>query len=151
MSAEQAVKIMLSEMRKAADREKFAAMMGITCEEVGLGYARASMTIDENMLNLFGMAHGGAIFSLLDDVFQLACNSRGQAAYALNVSTTFISGAKLGERLIAEAKEIALTNRTGTYELKVTDEQGRLVAAAQAIAYRKKEPPSFLVNVRSGA
>lgn len=150
MSAEQAVKIMLSEMRRAADREKFAALMGIVCEEVGLGYARASMTIDENMQNLFGMAHGGAIFSLLDDVFQLACNSRGQAAYALNVSTTFITGAAVGQRLVAEAKEIALTPRTGTYELKVTDEQGRLVASAQAVAYRKKDPPSFLVGARAG-
>lgn len=150
MSAEQAVKIMLSEMRRAAEKEKYAAMMGITCEEVGLGYARASMTVEENMLNLFGMAHGGAIFSLMDDVFQLACNSRGQAAYALNVSSTFIKGVAAGERLVAEAREIALTNRTGTYELKVMDEQGRLVAVAQAIAYRKKDPPPFLINARAG-
>ncbi len=131
-------------VQKAASKGKYASKLGIVCEEVMPGYARAAMTVTDEMLNLFGMAHGGAIFSLMDDVFQLACNSRGLAAFALNVSTTFIKGAEAGDRLTAEASEIALTTRTGTYELKVRDDKGRILAAAQAVAYRKKEPPPFI-------
>lgn len=131
-------------MKKAAGEGRYARKLGIVCEEVGPGTARASMVVTDDMMNLFGMAHGGAIFSLMDDVFQLACNSRGLAAFALNVSTTFIRGAEAGDRLTAEAVEIALTARTGTYELKVRDDKGRIVAAAQAVAYRKKDPPPFI-------
>jgi acyl-CoA thioesterase len=128
----------------AAKTEPFALKMGIKCEEVGEGSARTSMTVEEGMLNLFGMAHGGAIFSLMDDAFQLACNSRGKTAYALNVSTVFIKGAQVGDKLTAVASEVSLTHRTGTYELKVKNGEGELIATAQAVAYRKKEAPPFL-------
>lgn len=137
-------------MLKAAREEKYAAKLGIVCEEVGMGYARATMTVGEDMVNLFGMTHGGAVFSLMDDVFQLACNSRGLTAFALNVSATFIIGSTAGDVLSAEAKEVALTTRTGTYELKVTDCQGRLVATAQALAYRKNDKPPFLALAEVG-
>lgn len=130
-------------LMKAAAEENFARKLGITTLDVGPGYAKAAMTVTEDMLNMFGMAHGGAIFSLMDDVFQLACNSRGLAAFALNVSSTFIKGSRVGDKLIAVAKEVALTTRTGTYELRVTDDEGELVAVSQAIAYRKKVPPPF--------
>lgn len=144
VKSEDAEKRMASELMEAAGKGSFARKMGIRCLDVGPGYAKAEMTISEEMLNLFGMAHGGAIFTLMDDVFQLACNSRGVAAFALNVSSTFIRGGEVGDRLTAEATEVALTTRTGTYELRVTDEMGRLVAVAQAIAYRKKDRPPFL-------
>jgi len=144
VDSEEEGKRVSEQLLKAARGERFAATLGITCLDAGPGHAKATMTINEGMLNLFGMAHGGAIFSLMDDVFQLACNSRGLSAFALNVSSTFIRGAEVGDCLTAEAREVALTTRTGTYELRVTDGMGRLVAVAQAIAYRKKEPPPFL-------
>lgn len=144
MGTDKTSRTLAENMKKAALEGKYAKKLGIVCEEVGPGTARASMMVTGDMMNLFGMAHGGAIFSLMDDVFQLACNSRGLSAFALNVSTTFIKGAVAGDRLTAEAVEIALTARTGTYELKVRDANGEIVAAAQAVAYRKKDPPPFI-------
>lgn len=129
---------------KAAAEEPFARRMGIVCHDAGPGYAKCEMTVTPEMINLFGMAHGGAIFSLIDEAFQVACNARGTTAYALNLSVTYIRGAAPGERLSAEARELALTPRTGTYEIRVVGEDGTLVATAQALAYRKKDPPPFL-------
>ncbi len=131
-------------MLEAARGEPYACRMGIECVEVGQGSAVCKMTVAEDMVNLFGMAHGGAIFSLMDDAFQIACNSRGLTAYALNVSVTYIGAARVGQTLVARASEKALTNRTGTYEVSVTADDDQLIAIAQAIAYRKKEPPQFL-------
>ncbi len=126
--------------------EPYAGRLGIKCLEVGPGHASCAMTVDESMCNIFGMAHGGAIMSLMDDAFQFACNSRGQTAYALNVNTTFVKGASPGDELIATAAEKSLTPRTGTYELCVKDQDGELIALAQAVAYRKKAPSPFEVE-----
>lgn len=131
-------------LKSAAALEPFALKMGIKCLGAGHGTATLEMTVTEDMANLFGMCHGGAVFGLMDDAFQIACNSRGVAAYALNISITYVRGAQIGEKLRAEASEIALTTRTGTYSVRVTGDDGSLVATSQAIAYRKKSLPSFL-------
>ena len=124
-------------LKAAAAREPFALKMGIKCIEAGGGTAKLEMTVAEDMTNLFGMCHGGAIFGLIDDAFQIACNSRGMAAFALNLSITYVRGAEIGEKLLADAEEVSLTPRTGTYNVKVTGGDGSLVATSQAIAYRK--------------
>jgi acyl-CoA thioesterase len=135
-----------SQLLSAASTEPFALKMGIRCIEAGEGGAKLEMLVTDDMLNLFGMCHGGAIFGLIDDAFQIACNSRGVAAYALNLSVTYIRGVKIGEVLTAQAEEISLTNRTGNYTVQVKGTDGSLVAVSQAIAYRKKTPPPFLFD-----
>ncbi len=131
-------------IREATTREPFALRMGIRCLEVAPGYCRVEMTPSGDMTNLFGMIHGGALFSLIDEAFQVACNSHGVTAFALNLSVTYVRAAAAGERLVAEAREVALTRRTATYHIQVTRDGGEVVAAAQALAYRKGGRPSFL-------
>ncbi|GAB4264196.1 MAG: hydroxyphenylacetyl-CoA thioesterase PaaI [Deferrisomatales bacterium] len=131
-------------IREASRNEPYARKMGIRCLEVAPGCCRVEMTVGEDMTNLFGMAHGGAVFSLLDEAFQVACNSHGVSAFALNLSVTYVSASYPGERLQAEAREVALTRRTATYDIRVTRDNGELVAQAQALAYRKGGLPPFL-------
>lgn len=128
-----------AEIRKHLEDDRFARSLGIELLELREGYAKCSMTVTETMLNAHRATHGGALFTLADFAFAAACNSYGQTAVALNVSINFLDAVKVGTHLIAEAKEEALTPRTGMYRLRVTDESGKLVAAAQATAYRKKE------------
>src|SRR5512142_1161742 len=127
------------EIRKHLENDRFAQSLGIELVELHEGYARCEMVVTETMLNAHGSAHGGAVFTLADFAFAAACNSYGQVAVALNVSINFLDAIKLGTHLIAEAKEESLTPRTGLYRLLVTNDGGKLVAAAQATAYRKKE------------
>ncbi len=127
------------EIRKHLENDKFADSLGIELIEVGEGYARCAMVVTDEMLNAHGSAHGGAIFTLADFAFAVACNSHGQIAVALQVSVSFLDAVKSGTRLIAEAKEEALGSRIGLYRLTVTNESSKLVASAQATAYRKKE------------
>jgi len=96
------------------------------------------MLFTPEMQNIFGMLHGGAVFSLLDEAFQLACNARGEIAVAQQVNTYFLAAARPGTRLIAEAKEINATRKTALYDVRVFEEEGdRLLTTAQALAYRK--------------
>ncbi len=119
--------------------DKFAESLGIELLDLREGYAKCAMVVREDMVNAHNIAHGAAIFTLADFAFAAACNSYGQTALALEVKINFIEAVPVGANLIAEAKEEALSARIGLYHLGVTDARGKLVAVAQATAYRKKE------------
>ncbi len=128
----------LTRLRARCENEPYPKLLGIEVLEIQPGYARVSMHFDSGMQNIFGMLHGGAVFSLLDEAFQLACNARGELAVAQQVNTYFLAAASPGARLIAEAKEVNATRKTALYDVRVFEEEGeRLLATAQALAYRK--------------
>ncbi|MBW2059262.1 MAG: PaaI family thioesterase [Deltaproteobacteria bacterium] len=124
-------------------QEPFARLLDMKVEEVGKGYSRVEMRFTREMENLFGMAHGGAIYSLIDEAFQTAVNSHGTLAVALNMNVTYVNSPEPGDILRAEAREVSLTRKTGTYAIRVTDGKDRLIALCQALAYRKGEPLPF--------
>ena len=129
---------------KRVEREPYAQLLGLRLKKVDKGYSLVEMEIREEMQNILGSTHGGAIFSLLDEAFETASNSHGTIAVALNMNVTFIAPPSPGEVLQAEAKEINLTPRTATYLINVTGEESRLIATCQALVYRKKEMLPFL-------
>lgn len=128
----------LARIKARCEKEPYPKLLGIKVLDIKPGYARVSMHFDPGMQNIFGMLHGGAVFSLLDEAFQLACNARGELAVAQQVNTYFLAAARPGATLIAEAKELNATRKTALYELRVFEEEdGRVLASAQAMAYRK--------------
>jgi acyl-CoA thioesterase len=134
----------LAGLRQRFEQEPFAKAVGIRLLSVTEGYALVEMACTNEMENIFSMVHGGAIFTLLDEAFQLACNSYGTVAVALNVNVTYHRAPELGSTLQAEAKETHRTRRTGSYQIMVRDERGRLIASCQALAYRREERLPFL-------
>jgi acyl-CoA thioesterase len=133
----------LEKLQEQAKAQKIAERLGIVLEEVGAGYARATMVCREDMSNILGMIHGTALFALMDEVFQAAVNSHGTVAVALNMSLTFHQAPKFGERLTATAREIHTGRRLATCLIEATDAGGALVASCQALAYRKSQPLEF--------
>ena len=128
----------LARLRARCNKEPYPRLLGIEVLEIKPGYARVAMQFEPEMQNIFGMLHGGAVFSLLDEAFQLACNARDEVAVAQQVNTYFLAAAPPGARLIAEAKEQNATRKTALYEIRVFEEaDDRLLATAQALAYRK--------------
>ncbi|MFH1983744.1 MAG: hotdog fold thioesterase [Pseudomonadota bacterium] len=124
--------------------EPFAEKMNLTVTALEAGRAVVEMPCTTAVDNLFGMTHGGAIFSLMDEAFQIACNSHGTVAVALNVSVTYYSPPDKGTTLRAEATEEHRSRRTGSYRITVTDDAGRAIASCQALAYRTGKPLPFL-------
>jgi acyl-CoA thioesterase len=131
-------------IRRCVEREPYARILGIRLVDLELGRAETEMVFSGEMKNIFGRAHGGAIFSLIDEAFGAAANSHGTVALALNVNVNYISPPSPGETLRATATEISRTKRISTCDIRVLGEDGRLIAAAQATAYRKKEKLPFL-------
>lgn len=133
-----------SAIQARAAGENYANKMGLNLVSLSAGYALVEMKPGKEDTNIFGMVHGGAIFSLMDEAFQISCNSHGRVAVALNVNITFHAPAKMDCQLRAESKEIHRSRKTASYDIRVTDDTGRLIASCQALAYRKKETLPFL-------
>jgi acyl-CoA thioesterase len=124
--------------------EPFAKLFGIDLVELDVGRALVKMEVKDEMINLFKMAHGGAVFSVMDAAFELAANSYGTVAVALSMSVNYISPALAGKTIYAEAREVSRSSRISTYDLEVKSSEGELIAACQAMAYRKKDKLPFL-------
>jgi acyl-CoA thioesterase len=95
--------------------------LGMELLEVGPGYARMAMTLTDAMANGHGLAHGGYIFTLADSAFAFACNTYGERVVAAQCSITFLRPGKTGHRLIATAREVARSGRSGIYDVTVRD------------------------------
>lgn len=129
--------------KQVAD-EPFAKKFGLQLIEVQGGYAKVEMVFSSDLENMFGMAHGGALFALIDEAFEAASNSHGTMAVALNMNINYLASPAKGSKLTAEAKEINKTKKTAAYDIVVTDDNHNIIAACQALVYRMEKPLPFL-------
>lgn len=129
----------------AVKKEPFAKVMKIKLMELELGYSAVEMSYDPvNMNNIYDRAHGGALFALIDEAFETACQTDGTIAVALNVNVTYVSSPDAGVKLRAEARQNSQTKKTAGYDIKVSDQNGNLIATCSALAYRTGKPIPFL-------
>jgi acyl-CoA thioesterase len=130
---------------RAVEREPFARALKMELVALDEGFSAVEMTYEPSgMDNMFGRAHGGALFALIDEAFEAVCQTYGTVTVALNVSVTYVSSPEAGARLRAEAREVSSTRRTAGYDIRVTDGEERLMATCQALAYRTGKPLPFL-------
>jgi acyl-CoA thioesterase len=101
-----------------------SSWMGVEILNRGEGSATIQMTLRPEMLNGFGMAHGGMIFAFGDTAFALACNAPAGDASTITVATgadiNFIRSARLGQTLTAVANLRSQRGRSGIYDVQIT-------------------------------
>jgi acyl-CoA thioesterase len=109
------------------------------------GYSAVEMRYDPALMdNIYERAHGGAIFALIDEAFETVAQSDGTIAVALNVNVTYVSSPRPGALLRAESREVSRTKKTASYDIRVQDQEGQMIATCQALAYRTGKPIPFL-------
>jgi acyl-CoA thioesterase len=94
--------------------------LGMEIVEIAPGRATLAMTVRPDMVNGQRIAHGGFIFTLADSAFAFACNSHDERVVAAQGQITFIRPGKLGDRLVATAREVTRGGRSGIYDVRVT-------------------------------
>ncbi len=127
-----------AELKHIFKSDRYAELSNIELLTAAPGRATAKMTLHPHHLNALKTVQGGAIFTLADFTFAVACNSHGTMAVALDVSIAFMKAATTGT-LWAEAREISKNFKVGLYLVDVKDDAGDLVAQFQGMAYRKKD------------
>ena len=130
---------------RAVEREPFAQALNITLVELEQGYSVVEMKYDpDRMGNIYQHAHGGALFGLIDEAFEAACQTEGTIAVALNINVTYVTSPKAGAHLRAVARQVSQTKKTASYDIKVTDETDTLIASCSALAFRTGKPIPFV-------
>jgi len=130
---------------QAVTKEPFAQALKMELVKLEDGHSVVNMIFDpENMSNIYNRAHGGAIFGLIDEAFETSSQTEGTVAVALNVNVTYVSSPEPGLQLQAESRRVSQTKKTASYDIKVTDQNGRLIAICQALAFRTGKPIPFV-------
>src|SRR5262245_28300953 len=114
----------------------FSQWLGIEVLEVREGYSKIKMTVRPEMVNGFGIAHGGIAFSFADSAFAFACNNRNNLSVALDTAINFTKPVHVGDQLVAEAKEVHNGRSTGLYHITITNQANHTVAFFKGTCYR---------------
>jgi acyl-CoA thioesterase len=93
--------------------------LGMELRAVAPGTAEVAMTVRPDMVNGWDLAHGGLVATLADSAFAVACNSHGQVTVAAGFDVSFLEAARLGDELVATAREVARRGRSGIYDVTV--------------------------------
>ena len=113
-------------------------LLGLRIDTVGPGRAVVSMPVRADMLNGFGICHGGLVATLADTAFAYACNTQGELTVASGFSIDLLAPAHEGDVLSAEAHEVSRSGRTGLYDITVRNQRGEAVAAFRGRSYTMK-------------
>jgi acyl-CoA thioesterase len=130
----------VAEMMMREDRACQA--LGIAVASIAPGRAVMTMTVRPDMLNGFGLCHGGLIATLADSAFAYACNAYNALTVASGLSVDFLAPGREGDRLTAAAEEVSLAGRTGVYDVTVTNQRGERIAVFRGRSHRMKGRPT---------
>ena len=108
---------------KMFENDNCSKWMGVELVEISHGYCKIAMTVKKDMLNGFGILHGGIAYAFADSAFAFASNSGGQVSVSIHGSMNFSKSAKEGDKLLAEAKVLNDGRKTAEYDCTVFHEE----------------------------
>ena len=123
--------------------DRFARGIGVQLTEIRLGYARAEVTVEEHHLNGAGVCQGGVLFTLADLAVAAVADSRGILTLGIANTITMLKSAQLGDRLTAECHEVHNHHRLPYCDMRITNQDGDLIATMTGLAYRMKKDFPF--------
>ncbi|MBL1273275.1 MAG: acyl-CoA thioesterase [Marinobacter maritimus] len=118
------------------DRDQASRNLGMKITHVSPGKATVTMPVTSIMIQGHGSCHGGYLFTLADSAFAFACNSYNKATVASGCSIEYMLGAREGDLLTANAVEQSRGNRTGVYDITVTNQNGHVIALFRGKSYQ---------------
>jgi acyl-CoA thioesterase len=121
---------------KMLKEDEFSRWLGIEKILSEQGHCILKMKIRKEMVNGFGISHGGIAFSLADSALAFASNAYGRLSVALECSISFAVPVNIGDELTCEATELSITNRTATYHMVITNQKKEKVAFFKGTVYR---------------
>ncbi|MBI5370722.1 MAG: hydroxyphenylacetyl-CoA thioesterase PaaI [Sphingobacteriales bacterium] len=130
---DQQAKAVVDHMMK---NDLFSQWLGIEVLEIKEGRSKIKMIIRPEMVNGFGIIHGGIAFSLADSAFAFACNNRNVLSVALDTSINFIKPVHVGDVLTAQATELHNGQSTGLYQVEIKNQKDHVVAVFKGLCYR---------------
>ncbi|MCF0175673.1 MAG: hotdog fold thioesterase [Bacteroidales bacterium] len=123
--------------------DRFAALAGARLTEIREGFARAELVVGEQHVNAAGVCQGGVLYTLGDFSFAAVANSHGILSLGVSNTISFLKSAKLGDKLVAECNELYDHHKLPYCDIRITNQDGELVAVMTGLAYRMKKDFGF--------
>ena len=127
-------------INKMLEKDAFSNWLKLDVEDIKEGYCVCACTVRDEMLNGFGIAHGGITYSLGDTTLAFAANSYGKQSFSIETSISHLHKVNEGDRLIASAIEIHRGKKTGVYHVNIHNQNKELVAVFKGTVYISKIP-----------
>ncbi len=128
-----------SVLEKMLSNDFFSQWLGIECVNITQGNCELKMKVRKEMLNGFGILHGGVIFSLADSVLAFAANSYGKISLTIEANISFLESVSENDELFARATEIGSTNKLGIYDVLVYKKPEQKIALFRGTVYRTSQ------------
>jgi len=125
---------------KMYNNDPFSIWLGIKRVQESAGSSTLQLTVRNEMLNGFGIIHGGVTYSLADSALAFASNTHGIQSVSIDNTMNYFEPAKEGDVLTAITEEIKLTNKTGLYHITITNQNGNKIALFKGLVYRTGKP-----------
>ena len=126
-------------VRSMLARDAFSKWLGVELVAIRPRACTLRMTVRAEMLNGFGVSHGGIVFSLADSALAFASNTNGHVTVSIDNTISYPVSVELNDELIAVAEEETAGARLGFYRVTVARADGTVVALMHATTYRTKE------------
>lgn len=120
-------------------KDEFSRWLGIEVTDLKPAFCVCRMTVRDEMVNGFGVAHGGVVFSIADSAFAFACNTQGRIAMSIENGITYPKPVHPGDVLTAVATEESASQRLGFYRVVVTNQHNETVALFHGTAYKTSQ------------
>ncbi len=130
----------LAVFEKMFEQDFCSQWMGLELIEIQEGFCKIKMTVRQEMLNGYGILHGGIAYAFADSAFAFASNSYGRVAVSINGSMHYAKSALEGQTLIAEAQAINVNHKLADFDVKVFEqESGENFYNFRGTVYRKTD------------
>ena len=115
--------------------DAFSKWLGIKVIEISEGECKLQMTVRNDMLNGFFIAHGGITYSLADSAFAFASNSIGFHAVSIETSISHVNKVLEGDVLTASTSRIHKSRKFASYAISIANQDNVLVANFRGTVY----------------
>lgn len=123
-------------VRDMLAHDAFSQWLGVEVLDVGPARVTVSMAVRQDMTNGFGVCHGGVTFALADSALAFACNTGGKITVSIENSMTYPAAVRVGDVLLAQAEQEASSQRLAYYRVRVTKENGVVVALFRGTVFQ---------------
>ncbi|MBX7163709.1 MAG: hotdog fold thioesterase [Saprospiraceae bacterium] len=128
-----------SVFQKMYSKDGFSEWLGISCVLAEESHCILKMSIRPEMLNGFGIAHGGIVYSLCDSAFAFCCNSHNRISVSIETNISHTKPIHQGDNITAEAKMVSQSNKIGNYEVIARNQSDEIVAIFKGVCYRTSQ------------
>ena len=134
----------MSDEQKLAERvvngmvakDAFSEWLGIEVLEIAPRRSVVQMQVRQEMVNGFGVSHGGIVYSLADSALAFACNTHGRVTVAIENSISYPKPVAVGDVLTAIADEDSATKNLGFYRVVVRNQKDVIVSTLRGTVYK---------------